>query len=233
MVNQRGLGGIGIWALGYDDGMSTYWNLIRDKFSDCAPLVCNDSLFDMGGPTRNYYDSEKYAFTLSAPTGSLVNLQFKSFGTELNYDTLWLYNGTTTLSPLIGSYTGTNSPGTVTSSSTALTLRFKSDGSTNTFGFKLIRSCIPQVIPTSLDKHLLLPVKVYPNPTNGVVNVELEECAAIKLIDLHGRVLEEFFTCERKYSFDLLKKGWAQGVYTLQISTADGQKRSCKLVFAY
>lgn len=37
MVNQRGLGGIGIWALGYDDGLSGYWNLIRDKFSDCAP----------------------------------------------------------------------------------------------------------------------------------------------------------------------------------------------------
>jgi spore germination protein YaaH len=122
MVNQRGLGGIGIWALGYDAGMTTYWTLLQNKFSNCAPLVCTDSLFDMGGPGRNYYDNESYTYSLSAPTGSLVKLQFKSFGTEQGYDSLFLYNGSSIASPLIGAYTGSNTPGTVTSSGQNLTV---------------------------------------------------------------------------------------------------------------
>lgn len=53
MVNQRGIGGIGIWALGYDNGYNDLWQLLEDKFSNCEIKPCTDSLFDMGGPTRN------------------------------------------------------------------------------------------------------------------------------------------------------------------------------------
>ena len=30
MVNRFGIGGIGIWALGYDDGYNDFWNLIQN-----------------------------------------------------------------------------------------------------------------------------------------------------------------------------------------------------------
>jgi spore germination protein YaaH len=69
LVNQRGIGGIGIWALGYDDGYNDFWDLIRDKFTDCATVPCTDTIYDMGGPSRNYYDNENYTYTI-APTGA-------------------------------------------------------------------------------------------------------------------------------------------------------------------
>ncbi|MBI4929443.1 MAG: T9SS type A sorting domain-containing protein [Bacteroidetes bacterium] len=141
VVNQFGIGGIGIWALSYDDGYTDYWDKIRDKFSDCGTVACVDTIFDMGGPNRNYYDNEKYTYTI-APTGATsVSLVFSSFSTEVNYDSLWIYDGTSTASPLIGSYTGTNSPGTINSTGAALTLRWKSDGSTVNSGWKATWNC--------------------------------------------------------------------------------------------
>ena len=32
-INENKIGGVGIWALGYDDGYSNLWNLLREKFS--------------------------------------------------------------------------------------------------------------------------------------------------------------------------------------------------------
>ncbi|HEU4719494.1 MAG TPA: glycosyl hydrolase family 18 protein [Bacteroidia bacterium] len=147
IVNQRNIGGIGIWALGYDDGYMDFWNAIQDKFTNCATVPCSDTLYDMGGPNRNYYDAENYTTTI-APTGaSAVSLSFSQFDVELNYDTLWIYNGATTASPLIGAYTGTNSPGTVTSTGPALTIRFKSDNATTRPGFTAVWQCMMDNTP--------------------------------------------------------------------------------------
>jgi spore germination protein YaaH len=150
MVNQRGIGGIGIWALGYDDGYTDYWDAIRDKFSTCATTPCSDTIYDMGGPTRSYYDAERYTYTIRPTGASNVSLTFSQFDLELDYDSLWLYNGLSTAAPLIGAYTGTNNPGTVTSTNGAITLRFKSDNATTTAGFSAIYTCInDNVAPTT------------------------------------------------------------------------------------
>ncbi|MDX2172113.1 MAG: glycosyl hydrolase family 18 protein [Bacteroidota bacterium] len=235
MVNQRGLGGIAIWALGYDAGMTSYWTLLQDKFSNCAPTVCNDSIFDMGGPMRNYYDSEKYAYTLSAPSGSLVQLQFKSFGTELNYDSLFIYNGTSTLSPLIGSYTGTNSPGIVTSSGQNLTLRFKSDGATNTFGFKAIKSCITQTLATgfhSSNLSLQSAIAVYPNPTSGKLFIDSDKIQAIYMFDIYGKLIYTNNTINQaKTEIDFKMLNLSNGLYFIKIIGLENNFISKKIIF--
>ncbi|HEX8516037.1 MAG TPA: glycosyl hydrolase family 18 protein [Bacteroidia bacterium] len=151
LVNQRGIGGIGIWALGYDDGYNDYWDLIRNKFTDCATVPCTDTIYDMGGPVRNYYDNENFTYTI-APTGATgITLNFSSFATELNYDTLWIYDGNSTASPLIGAYHGNTGPGIITSSGAALTLRYKSDVSTQAAGWQATWNCtIDNTAPTTL-----------------------------------------------------------------------------------
>ena len=231
LVNQRALGGIGIWALGYDDGMMAYWNLLRDKFSTCAPIICNDSLFDMGGPARNYYDNEKYDYTLTAPTGSLVQLQFKSFGTELNYDSLWIYNGSNTLAPMMGSFTGTNSPGTLTSSGQNLTLRFKSDGATVSFGFKAIRSCVAQSLPVSIvERWLEKGISLYPNPTNGNLFIRVLGNFDLKIMDLNGKLIFQKTGCNEQTVIDLTKTGFTSGIYLVKIQDHDGNTITKKIV---
>lgn len=140
-VNTRGIGGIGIWALGYDDGYSEYWNAIEEKFTDCAIVACTDTIYDTGGPNRNYYSNEDYTYTI-APTGAYgLSLNFSAFNTELNYDTLYLYDGNSVNAPLLGAYHGTNSPGLITATGNALTMRFVSDGGTVSSGWNAIWTC--------------------------------------------------------------------------------------------
>ncbi len=233
-VNQVGIGGIGIWALGYDDGYSDYWQLIKDKFSTCEVRPCTDSLFDMGGPTRNYYDNESYTYSITPNGINNVQLQFKSFGTEQGYDSLFIYNGGTTASPLMGSYTGTNSPGTITSTGTAITLRFKSDGGIVSFGFKIIYNCVATagIEGQSFSQNNLL---VYPNPTNENINIifGIDSPAKIFLYNELGKlILNESVNAiaNSVFPLNLNSLKLAEGIYHLKIQTSIGVENH-KIIF--
>jgi hypothetical protein len=214
--------------------MTSYWTLIENKFSNCAPVVCNDSIFDMGGPTRNYYDNETYAYSLSAPTGSLVKLQFKSFSAEQGYDSLFLYNGTSTAAPLIGSYTGTNNPGTVISSGQNLTLRFKSDGATNTFGFRAIKSCTPQLIVTAINSNELHDgLLIYPNPTSGKVFFDDQKIKSLQLFDAQGKlILSKEIYLDSENFIDLKLLNITNGLYFISLRKTNGNKVFKKIIYS-
>ncbi len=141
-VNQTGIGGIGIWALGYDNGYSELWDALEDKFTDCKVDPCTGTVHDFGGPTKNYYNDEDYTWTLSPDGASSIDFNFSMFDVELNYDTLFIYDGPNTSSALLGSYTGTNSPGTFSTSTGDITFRFKSDGATVAPGWLANYTCV-------------------------------------------------------------------------------------------
>ncbi len=153
LIHRRDLGGMGIWALGYDDGYTALWNEIEEHFTDCRSVPCKDTLYDMGGPSDPYYHDEHYAFTIDPDAVGKLELDFQSFDIENGYDSLWLYDGPDTNAPLIGGYSGTSGPGTVTSSGEALTIEFESDGATNAPGWEAIWECIPDTSDpmTSID----------------------------------------------------------------------------------
>lgn len=141
LVHHRNIGGIGIWALGYDDGYQDFWNLIQQKFTDCGPDVCADTLWDTGGPMGNYFNNENNKFTITSPNGQRVKATFLAFNVEANFDYMYVYDGPTTLSPLIGQYSGTTIPPVITSTGTSLTFKFTSDGATVASGYQLKWEC--------------------------------------------------------------------------------------------
>jgi hypothetical protein len=147
LFNRRGLAGIGIWALGYDDGYNELWNLIAEKLTDCATTPCSDTIYDMGGPAQNYYDNEDYTYTISPDGAAGLSLNFTEFDLEAGYDSLWIYDGNSTNAPLIGGWSGTNGPGNIVASGNSLTLRFHSDGATTNPGFTAIWNCSLDNIP--------------------------------------------------------------------------------------
>lgn len=110
--------------------------------------ACAGNITDSGG-TGNYGNNENWTFTFAPAGATAVSLTFNSFGLENGYDFMYIYNGPNTSAPLIGSYTGTNSPGTVTGTTGSLTLRFVSDGATVSWGFTGNWSCV--VPPTCMD----------------------------------------------------------------------------------
>ena len=106
---------------------------------DGTVTTCNAAFYDDGGPNANYSHSLNYVLTFLPETpGSMLEVVFDEFDTENNYDKLYIYDGPSTSSSLVGEYTGSNNPGTVTATNAegALTFRFNSDSSVAKSGWK-------------------------------------------------------------------------------------------------
>ncbi len=186
LIRKRGLAGMGIWALGYDNGYSDLWNVLENEFTDCRVVPCIDTLYDMGGEERNYYDREDYSYTLSATNGGVIDLDFKSFDVELNYDYLRLYNGTDTSSQLIGVYTGTNSPSIISAGSN-VTLWFYSDGATNNPGWEVVYEC---TTPVNVTINKNNNIKIYPTIFNDFITIEGAELnSQVRVYDNIGKLI--------------------------------------------
>ncbi|NPA34553.1 MAG: hypothetical protein GXO48_06480, partial [Chlorobi bacterium] len=96
---------------------------------------CSGIFTDAGGPVNQYLNNENWTYTIQSPNGNPITITFSQFNTERNYDFLYIYDGSSTSSPLIGTYHDTLSPGTITSTGNALTFKFTSDGSTRADGW--------------------------------------------------------------------------------------------------
>lgn len=155
-VERTDIGGIGIWALGYDDGYTDLWDAIETHLTDCQEDGCTGTIHDFGGPTKNYYNDEDYTWTIDPPGTTAITFDFTQFDVEANYDYLYIYDGSdVNAAQISGSpFTGTNSPGTFTSSSGAVTFRWTSDGATVAPGFIADWTCNADITdPTTTVSH--------------------------------------------------------------------------------
>jgi len=102
------------------------------------------TFYDSGGNGSNYSDGESYTMTITAPAGSCLTFNFTTFNTESGWDFLKIYDGPNTSSTQIGpaaGYNGSTGPGSFTSSGTAVTFVFTSDGNTNFAGWLANVTC--------------------------------------------------------------------------------------------
>ncbi len=104
--------------------------------------TCSGTFYDPGG-TSNYANNLNVTQTFCASAGNCISVTFTAFRTQGGNDILYIYDGPTITSPLIGSFSGTTLPGTITSSSGCLTFRFTSNGSNNRAGWTAGISCAP------------------------------------------------------------------------------------------
>ncbi len=115
-----------------------YYKLINNNPTITPEPNASGNFYDSGGAGSNYSDDERI-LTLIQPTGATsVTITFNSFDLENNWDYLYIYNGTTPDDPLVGIYTGTNNPGTITSNNGALLFEFRSDCATTAPGWEAV-----------------------------------------------------------------------------------------------
>ncbi|MCW8940218.1 MAG: CUB domain-containing protein, partial [Flavobacteriales bacterium] len=105
--------------------------------------ACSGNFYDSGGAGGNYSNNEWTITTICSNSSNCVVVDFTSFNLESGYDDMYIYDGSSTASPLIGVYTGTNSPGTITSTTGCLTFDFASDFSATRAGWAATISCVP------------------------------------------------------------------------------------------
>lgn len=111
--------------------------------------TCSGTFYDTGGSGGQYGDNQDITTTFCSNSGNCIQIAFTGFSLENTYDFLYIYDGATTASTLLGTYTGGTSPGTITSTTGCLTFRFTSDGSVTSSGWTANLSCV--ACPASAD----------------------------------------------------------------------------------
>lgn len=122
--------------------------------------TCSTTFYDGGGASANYGNNEAKEYTFCPSTaGQVVQLNFTSFSTEGCCDFLTIYNGNSTAAPIIGTFSGTGSPGTIasTSSDGCLTIRFTSDGSISSTGWVAALSCVAPTVSGGCAGNISMP----------------------------------------------------------------------------
>ncbi|GIV38707.1 MAG: hypothetical protein KatS3mg033_0507 [Thermonema sp.] len=163
--------------------------------SHTVVTACSGTFTDTGGSSGNYGNSENYIYTIDPPGSTPVVVDFYSFGLASG-DYLYILDGADVTAPLMGAYTGTNSPGRVVSSGGAITFKFVSNGSGVSWGWRANWSCASAREAAGPQQMLEQPltVEVYPNPARGQFMLRHYgdtdgQTAEAALYELSGRVV--------------------------------------------
>ncbi len=118
-----------------------FYRLINNNPTTATFSTCTGTLYDSGGSGTDYPDDERKIWIISPTNATSVTLDFTAFNLETDWDYLWIYDGNSYSANLIGVYTGTNSPGTITSTGGSLMLEFRSDCATSASGWAADWTC--------------------------------------------------------------------------------------------
>lgn len=234
--------------LQFEPGTTYYWRIwngsVQTNGSSFTTPVCTYSdvncsgtFEDTGGSGAPHTGNEDWTFTIAPPSATDVSINFTSFDLENGYDSLYIYDGNSIAAPLLGSYTGTASPGLVTSTGSTMTLHFVSDPFTNNAGFTSTWNC--NFVSTSIDEHLNENgLYVYPNPfdENTTITYQLETTAAVQITmnDVLGKELMIYSSAseaagKHEIRLNAAEMNLSAGVYMLRLN-ADGKEKVLRVV---
>jgi hypothetical protein len=108
--------------------------------------ICGSYLFDNGGSNSDYTNSEtQQVLTIFPPSNQYLQITFDYFQLEAlssPVDVLTVYNGSSTSSPVLGTFSTNPYSVTSTDGMGALTLKFTSNASTVNYGWQARLSCV-------------------------------------------------------------------------------------------
>ena len=143
------------------EAKTDYINVIDDNFNMNTSTLstCNGNFYDPGGPSLNYENNQNFTMVfIPSTTGAKLQFVFTNFELEdfasCSKDYLKIFDGPNVFSPIIGTYCGINSPGTITATNTtgAITFVFHSNVSITKSGWMATVNCtaLPVANPATL-----------------------------------------------------------------------------------
>ncbi|MCK5856082.1 MAG: C10 family peptidase [Bacteroidales bacterium] len=115
-------------------GWSAYY---RSEYCNGQQAYTDPSgTFSDGSGTENYNDNTSCYWLMTDTANNSINLEFTFFETELAYDFVDVYDGSTTSSNLLGSFSGNQLPQSLSSSGGAMLVHFHSDGGVTDQGWE-------------------------------------------------------------------------------------------------
>ncbi len=137
-----------------------FYKLINNTPVVTTVTATGGTFYDSGGSAANYGDDERKLWLFQPSGGATsISMNFTSFSLENNYDYMFIYDGNSTSSTLIGKYTNTVSPGNINSTGANLLIEFRSDCATTKAGWAATyttnavpssTTVVDNVVPTTL-----------------------------------------------------------------------------------
>lgn len=138
------------------------------NMTNTVVTTCSGNFYDDGGSGANYGNAQNLTQTFTAPgPDQRIRVSFSSFYTEPNYDSLSVYDGTTTATNFIGKYHGTSVPPDQLSKDQSLTFHFVSDAATNNIGWTATVTCfgLTSITPVSSSQSKTVAITITGNNT--------------------------------------------------------------------
>lgn len=181
--------------------------------------TCQGTFYDDGGPNHPYTQAtEKVVTFTSTDPEKQMKLTFEEF--ELNNDCLKerleIYNGDNLSAPLIGSWCGTDSPGSILSSNDArsLTVKFIASDATPKNGWKAALQCDTGVGIAARNQEL---INIWPNPADDQLHIgNLPGNVNIEIYSANGSLMYRQSHASTETNLNI--SSFAPGLYTLKVT---------------
>lgn len=116
------------WNAHYTSGTGQYC-------SGTTYLTSSTGSFTDGSGSNNYQSNSDCKWLIQPANATSIVLSFSSFNVESGVDGVIVYDGASVNSPILGTFSGSTLPASVTSSSGNMLVRFLTDGQNNFSGF--------------------------------------------------------------------------------------------------
>lgn len=195
-----------------DQGWSLNYSTISQPYCQgTVQLTAASGTFTDGSGTSDYTNRANCRWLIQPTGATWIQLSFSQFATESSYDFVRVYDGATTSAPLLGSYSGTTLPPSLTSTGGAMLVVFTSDSSITRAGWEA--SYTSNGTASALPTQSAGEVRYYPVPAQDYLKVELPagEPGQLSLYDTGGRLVWSGLVHSGENTISL--SGWASGVY--------------------
>ena len=180
---------------------------------------CRGLFLPSGGDCGHYAGNENYKLTIR-PEGNdkYINVTFLKFKTQPNADVLSVYDGASINCPLIGTFSGSEFPDSITATNPlgALTFTFSSDMYINFFGWVATVTCIGG---TAINEEAMETAIVYPNPCKSSFTLEVNRVANYALYNSLG---QQVLSGKVDGKAQVDTHGLLQGIYLLHLCDENG-----------
>lgn len=170
------------WVISYESNLPNYCNGLVEITDDYGTITDGSGDF-------NYTPNSICMWSVVPYMASSVTANFVYFETEENCDILKIYDDNV----LIGSYSGNTIPPEVTAESGKLFIEFTSNSINNYKGWEIEYNALGVGVEEKANKNLQF--KVFPNPTDGMINLHFDdkiiEGSSILMHDVFGKLVLE------------------------------------------
>jgi len=204
-------------------GFSAYYTSTQNPncIGTTTNLTSQSGTFADGSASTNYANNTDCSWLIQPTNATAITLSFSDFNTELNYDGVIVYDGANNTAQVLGQFSGTSIPNSVTSTGGIMYVEFLSDPTVRGQGWT---ANYTSTITTGIDEAFLKAnFNFYPNPTDGIfiVNSGFENSSTLEIIDILGKqVLSTFKINKGANKIDASEL--SKGIYMIKIKIGDG-----------